>query len=133
LSIKLIHDDLKNVLFGGLHKIISCISKALNKEIESNIKGDEVFIDFKISTMIKDSITHIIQNSADHGIEKKGLILINIEKTESHIHIDVSDNGKGIDPLTIRKRAIHKGIVSAEDVENNSKKDDLNLIFLPRF
>ena len=131
-SIKLIHDDLKNVLF-GLQKIISSISKALKKEIQFNIKGDEVYLEFKISTMIKDSLTHIIQNSADHGIEKKGLILINIEKTETHIHIDVSDNGKGIDPLAIRKRAIHKGIVSAEDVENNSKKDDLNLIFLPGF
>ena len=76
---------------------------------------------------------HIIQNSADHGIEKKGNIQLNLKENGEHINILISDNGRGIDAEDIHRKALEKGLVDHESFEKYSKKEKLALILIPGF
>ncbi len=129
---KIEFDDLKKTLF-GLHNSLNNMAQSLNKKINLNISGDEVYLNKKTSLMIKDSLMHIIQNSADHGIEAEGHIKIMIKKIEDDIHLEVSDNGKGIDAEDIHKKALEKGLVKKSTSEHFTKSDKLNLIMLAGF
>ena len=129
---KLENDELKKSLF-GLHKIIDKISFSLDKDLTLNILGDEVYLDKKLTSIIKETLIHIIQNSADHGIKEKGQIEINIKNKGQFYSLTISDNGQGIDESIIYKKALEKGLIKVEETEEYKKEDCLNLIFLPGF
>ena len=97
------------------------------------ILGDEVYCDKKLTSIIKDVLIHIIQNSADHGIKEKGKIEINIKNKEKSYELTISDNGEGIDYNKIYEKALQKGLIKGEETEEYTKNDCLNLIFLPGF
>jgi signal transduction histidine kinase len=126
------YDEFKKSLF-GLHKIINKISFALKKDLSLHIKGDEIYLDKKLTSIIKETLIHIIQNSADHGIKEKGNIEIIVLNKAKNYHITISDDGQGIDENIIYKKAIEKGLIKVEGTENFKKEDSLNLIFLPGF
>ena len=107
--------------------------KNLIKDIELEISGDDVYLDLNTASMIKDAILHIIQNSAEHGIEKEGLIKIDLSDSDGKIGITVSDNGSGIDPEVIYKKSLEKGLIKQEDSGNLNLDEKLYLIFLPGF
>ncbi|MBG08129.1 MAG: hypothetical protein CME68_05185 [Halobacteriovoraceae bacterium] len=129
---KIEHDELKKSLF-GLHKVINKISFSLDKDLTIDILGDEIYCDKKLTSIIKDILIHIIQNSADHGIKEKGKIKIVIKNKEKSYELTVSDNGQGIDDKEIYKKALQKGLIKGEETEEYTKEDCLNLIFLPGF
>ena len=83
----------------------------MKKELVLNIEGDNIYLNKKLSILIKDSLMHIIQNSADHGIEKKGKIQLNLKENEDQINIWISDDGRGIDAEDIHRKALEKGLV----------------------
>ena len=87
----------------------------------------------KLTSIIKETLIHIIQNSADHGIKEKGKIEINITNKDKIYFLTISDNGQGIDDKIIYKKALEKGLIKVEDTEEYKKVDCLNLIFLPGF
>ena len=117
----------------GLHKTVDKMALSLDKDIELKIEGDEVFLNVKIASMMKDTLMHIIQNSADHGIEKEGLVIISIKNKDQHVHIDIEDNGKGIDPEIVYQRSLEKEMISKEDSQDYTDQEKLNLIMLPGF
>jgi signal transduction histidine kinase len=117
----------------GIQQIVQKISASLNKNIQLEISGEEIYLDIKKSSMLKDSIMHIIQNSCDHGIEKEGVIKIELSENNSDISITIADNGRGIDPLAIRKKALEKGIITSEESENFGAEENLGLIMMPGF
>jgi two-component system chemotaxis sensor kinase CheA len=129
---KLSFEKFNNSLL-GIQKIVLKISTSLNKNIQLDILGDDIYLDVKKTSMLKDSIMHIIQNSCDHGIENKGVIKIKILEEEKDISIIISDNGKGIDPLVIKKMALEKGVVGVEEVKNFGLEENLSLIMRPGF
>ena len=109
------------------------ISFSLKKELDFEIKGDPIYLDKKETSIIKESLIHIIQNSSDHGIEKKGKIEIDISDNGKSFDILISDDGKGMDYEYIYKKALEKGLIKLEDTEDFNKDDSLKLIFLPGF
>ena len=129
---KIEHDELKKSLF-GLHKVINKISFSLDKDLTLDIYGDEVYCDKKLTSIIKDILIHIIQNSADHGIREKGKIEISIKNQDKLYELTVSDNGQGMDERVIYSKALEKGLIKGEETEEYTKEDCLNLIFLPGF
>ena len=113
-----------------LHRTVKKMADSLGKEIDLNIDGPPLYLDWERSTMIKDILLHLIQNAADHGIEKKGSIFIQIQEKDSLI-ISISDNGKGIDPDKVLKKAIEKGLINENEKLNRNEK--LSLIMAPGF
>ncbi|MBZ0256516.1 chemotaxis protein CheW, partial [bacterium] len=94
--------------------------------------------------LLTDPLVHILRNSADHGIEspedrlqhgktEPAKIGIHVEQRCGKIYIDIVDNGKGIDPEVIRRKAVEKKLVSSEDAELLPTKELVQLIFAPGF
>jgi len=123
-------------------RLVRDLSKETGKEIIFETNGTETELDKSIIQSLIDPILHIIRNSIDHGIEdpeirikkgkpKQGKILLKSYYSGADVIIRIEDDGKGIDPEKIMNSAIKKGIIPKG--ENLSKKEKLNLIFLPGF
>ncbi|SHE56649.1 two-component system, chemotaxis family, sensor kinase CheA [Marinitoga hydrogenitolerans DSM 16785] len=120
-------------------RLIRELSKNQNKEINYEISGGEIEIDRLVLERLVDPLTHLIRNAVDHGIEtidervklgknKEGLIKINTYYESGYVLIEIIDDGKGIDPEKIRKKAKEKGF-------NTNLSDDeiIQYIFEPGF
>lgn len=124
------------------HRLVRDLASELNKEIDFVTEGTETELDKNIMEGLSDPLMHLIRNSIDHGIEdpetrlrsgkaKQGKILFKAYCAGTNVYIEIQDDGKGIDPEKIRKKAIEKGIINTDD--NLNDKEILNLIFLPGF
>lgn len=124
------------------HRLVRDLASQLNKEIEFVTEGTETELDKNIMEGLSDPIMHLLRNSIDHGIEdpevriksgkpRQGKILLKAYCAGTHVFVEINDDGKGIDPDKIRKKAIEKGIIGNEDILND--KEIMNLIFLPGF
>ena len=116
-----------------MHKTVDSISLSLTKNIELKIEGDDIYLDMTTASMIKDSLMHIIQNSADHGIQKEGVIKIVLKEADGKMNIAVSDDGAGIDAEVIYQKSVEKGLIKAGTSGELQPEDKLQLIFLPGF
>ena len=131
-------------VFNRFPRLVRDLSKETNKEIELVIKGEKTELDKTLIEEINDPLVHLIRNSVDHGIESpserisngkksKGTITLSAEHEGNHIIISINDDGKGIDPEKILKKAIDKGIITKQKSEDLSKQEIFNLIFAPGF
>jgi chemotaxis protein histidine kinase CheA len=117
---------------------------AQGKQIRLELIGQEVKIDKAMVESLADPLLHMVRNSADHGVEKpeerrqsgkpdEAVIRIQAEQQGSRIMIRVIDDGKGIDPERVRRKAVDRGLVKEEDSLQMSKEDILGFIFRPAF
>ncbi|MEO8111974.1 MAG: chemotaxis protein CheA [Ginsengibacter sp.] len=124
------------------HRLVRDLASELNKEIEFITDGTETELDKNIMEGLSDPLMHLLRNSIDHGIEdpavrlacgkpSHGKILFKAYCAGTNVYIEIEDDGKGIDPEKVKRKAIAKGIISQED--NLTDKEILNLIFLPGF
>lgn len=124
------------------HRLVRELSHELKKDIAFYTEGTDIELDKNMIEGLIDPIMHIIRNCIDHGIEntderikagkaQQGSISFKAYHSGSNVFIQISDDGKGIDPERIRKIAVKKGIISADAIM--SHKDILDLIFLPGF
>lgn len=131
-------------IFNRFPRMVRDLSKELTKEIELVVEGADTELDRSIIDELGDPLMHLIRNAIDHGIEhpvereKKGksstgTILLNAYQKGSEIIIEVEDDGAGIDPDFITRKALKKGLVTTEEVENMDDKEKLYLIFHPGF
>lgn len=127
-----------------LPRIVRDLAHELNKKIELVMQGADTELDRQVLEMIKDPLTHMVRNSADHGVEdpatrlafgksETGHIRLNAYHEGGHIIIEIADDGKGIDADKIREKAIEKNVISAADAANMSDQQILQLIFKPGF
>ncbi|MEQ8586435.1 MAG: chemotaxis protein CheW [Thalassobaculaceae bacterium] len=127
-----------------LPRIVRDLAHELNKKIELVMQGADTELDRQVLEMIKDPLTHMVRNSADHGVEdpatrlafgksETGHIRLNAYHEGGHIIIEIADDGKGIDAEKIRAKAIEKNVVSGADAANMSDQQILQLIFKPGF
>ena len=132
-----------NVL-GKLPRLVRDLSRKLNKKIEINITGNDVELDKTILEALTDPLTHMIRNCCDHGIESPeerskagkpsvGKINIKAYHEAGEINLRIQDDGKGIDPETIKKKAVEKGLKTEEELARLKPKEILALIMLPGF
>ena len=127
-----------------LPRIVRDLAHELNKKIELVMQGADTELDRQVLEMIKDPLTHMVRNSADHGVEdpatrlafgksETGHVRLNAYHEGGHIIIEIADDGKGIDPDKIRAKAIEKNVVGSVDAANMSDQQILQLIFKPGF
>jgi len=131
-------------VFNKLPRIVRDLSNSLGKEIEIAIQGSEVELDKTILEALNDPLVHIIRNCCDHGIEspaereasgkpRTGVISVRAYHEGGQINIDISDDGHGIDPAVVRRKALERGLRNELELAQLSDRDVLSLVMLPGF
>lgn len=127
-----------------LPRIIRDLSVELDKKIELDMRGAETELDRQVLELIKDPLTHMVRNSADHGIEtpaervamgkpEGGVIVLNAFHEGGHIIIEIKDDGRGIAADKIRRKAFEKGLGSEAELAGMSEAQIQRFIFHPGF
>ncbi len=117
--------QLKDVL-GQMPSIVQRLAHDLGKEIDLTISGEQIEIPRGLVKALKDPLVHIVRNSCDHGIETPderqaagkpgaGKLIIAAERDDERLTMTIDDDGHGLDPAVLRRKAEEKGIISAAD------------------
>jgi len=128
--------------FQKMIRLVRDLAKKSGKEVSLVMKGEDTEIDRNMVEEIYDPLVHMIRNSVDHGIElpdersrvgkdPAGVIHLAAEQKGGNIVIDIQDDGKGLDVTRIRKKAVERGIISADD--QLDEKAVYELIMAPGF
>ena len=129
-------------LFQKFPRLVRELAKELGKEVELVIEGAETEVDRVVVDSLYDPLVHMLRNALDHGLETpeeraatpkpaKATILLKAWQEGSSVMIEVSDDGKGMDPQKIRAKALSKGLIS--ESQANTPEEAFQLIFLPGF
>jgi two-component system chemotaxis sensor kinase CheA len=131
-------------LFQKYPRLARDLARQLGKDVELLIVGEETEIDKTMIEDLNDPIVHLVRNAVDHGVEStqdriaagkptKSLVKLSAMQSGDHIVIEIADDGKGMRPDTIRRKAVEKGLIDIEAANALDDKQSLNLIFLPGF
>ncbi len=127
-----------------LPRIVRDLSSELGKQIELEMHGADTELDRQVLELVKDPLTHLVRNSADHGIEsvteriaagkpRKGTIRLTACHQGGHIIIEIADDGRGLDVARIRAKAIEHGFAGEAELAAKSETEICNFIFIPGF
>ena len=131
-------------IFTKFKRIVRDLSRSLNKSIELSIEGEDVELDKTIIEALNDPLTHLVRNSADHGIEppgqrvlkgksETGQLALKARHEAGHVIIEICDDGAGIDPDRMRSIALEKKLITSEEAAALSDREALRIIFRPGF
>lgn len=129
-------------LFRRLPRMVREISSNLGKEVHLEILGQDTEIDKTMVEVISDPLVHLVRNALDHGIEPsemraaagknaRGKLVIEAKPEGDQIVVAISDDGKGIDVERVIAKAVEKGFITGDRARSLSRKEALELIFLP--
>ena len=129
-------------LFQKFPRLVRELAKDLGKEVELMIEGAETEVDRVVVDSLYDPLVHMLRNALDHGIESgadraaagkpvKSIINLKAWQEASSVMIELSDDGKGMDPNELRKKAISKGLINESAAQSNDEA--FQLVFLPGF
>jgi two-component system chemotaxis sensor kinase CheA len=132
------------VVWNKLPRVVRDLAAQCGKKIRIEMEGAETELDKTIIEAIKDPLTHIVRNCCDHGIETpekrsekgkkaEGLIQLRAYHEGGVVNIEISDDGGGIDADRVKAKALEKGLLRPEQAAQMTRRDALNLIFLPGF
>ena len=127
-----------------LPRIVRDLSAELGKDIELELHGADTELDRQVLERIKDPITHMVRNSADHGLEspkerlaagkpEKGTIRLTAYHEGGYIILGVADDGRGLDTARIRDKALASGLVTEAELDKMSEQQIHKFIFTPGF
>ena len=133
-----------NGAWSKLPRLVRDLANDLGKKIELTTEGQDTELDRQVLELIKDPLTHMVRNSADHGIETvaerraagkpdAGRISLSARHEGGAIVIEMSDDGRGIPAARVRAKAISTGVITAQQGEAMSDAEARQLIFLPGF
>jgi two-component system chemotaxis sensor kinase CheA len=133
-----------DTVFGKFPRLVRDVARSLQKEVELVVVGQETELDKTMVELIADPLVHLVRNALDHGIEPPerraaagknpaGTIRLEARHEGDQIVIGISDDGAGIDPERIARKAIEKGLLTAERARALSTREILDFIFLPGF
>jgi len=127
-----------------LPRLVRDLSLELGKKIDLEMTGGETELDRQVLEMIKDPLTHMIRNSADHGLERPdervragkpeaGRIKLSAFQQGGYIVIEVTDDGRGLDVQKVRAKALENGLTTLAELDRMSDVDIYKFIFKPGF
>lgn len=127
-----------------LPRIVRDLSSELGKQIELEMHGADTELDRQVLDLIKDPLTHMVRNSADHGLEstadrvaagkpEQGTIRVSAYHEGGHIIICIADNGRGLNTERIKAKAVSNGLVTEAEVEKMTEAQIHKFIFAPGF
>jgi two-component system chemotaxis sensor kinase CheA len=131
-------------LWNKFPRVVRDLAQACHKKVRIEMEGRETELDKTIIEAIKDPLTHIIRNSIDHGVEapetraakgkgEEGCIFMRAYHEGGQVNIEIRDDGNGIDPERVKRKAIEKGLITAEQAGRMGEREAVALIFLPGF
>jgi len=131
-------------LFDRFPRMVRDLLKQEGKEAEFIVEGKEIELDRAILEQISDPLVHLLRNAVDHGIEspeerekhgksRAGVIRLRAFRARDQVIIEVSDDGRGMNPRRIAKMAVARGLVTPEELEEMSDREMLMLICHPQF
>ncbi len=131
-------------VFNKIPRLIRELSKEMKKDMDLEIFGEETELDKSLIEELNDPLVHLIRNAADHGVESpdervakgkpaRGKVVVRADHEGNHIVISIQDDGKGMDPEKLKRKAIEKGLLTEAEAAEMAVKDAYNLVFLPGF
>jgi len=150
-----VSDDLQNAvlgmrmqpvgrLFQRFPRIVRDLARQLGKDIELITEGEDTDLDRSLVEALADPLIHLLRNAVDHGLEdpagreragkpRKGKVKLSASQRGERIVISVSDDGRGMDPDVLRRKAVEKGVIDAAQAARLSEVECYELIFRPGF
>nr|AGS53262.1 signal transduction histidine kinase CheA [uncultured bacterium contig00001] len=131
-------------VFSKFPRMLRDLAKAEGKKIELQMVGEDTEIDKSLIEELSDPLIHLIRNSADHGIEtpevrrnagkpEGGTVVLRARHEGDSVIVEIEDDGKGMDPVIIKQKAVEKNLITQERAEQLTTDDAINLIFAPGF
>lgn len=133
-----------DTLFSKFPRLVRDLARSLQKDVDLDLRGQETEIDKNMVELISDPLVHLLRNALDHGLElpelrerankpRKGRIRLEARQEGDRILISITDDGAGIDPEKVRRKAVEKCLLTADRAANLSEREVLDLIFAPGF
>ena len=131
-------------VFKKFPRIVRNLARDLGKEVDLQIIGEETELDRSVVDEIGDPLIHLIRNALDHGLEppeerlasgkeRCGTVVLSAAHEGNQIVISIKDNGRGIDPERVSRKALEKGLITEEQLACMGSREILDLLFLPGF
>ncbi len=131
-------------VFGRFPRVVRDLARSLNKEVNLELHGEETDLDKNLVEALADPLVHLVRNAVDHGIEmpevrerngkpRAGTITLSARQEGDHILLTIEDDGGGMDPEVLRRKAVEKGVLAQGLAERLTDSECFNLIFLPGF
>lgn len=131
-------------LFNRFPRMVRDLARQLGKQVEIEVRGSDVEVDKTILEQLSDPLTHLVRNSVDHGLElpeervakgkpSVGKITLSATHDDGQVHIQISDDGKGIDPEAVKSKALLLRLKTEAELERMSPRELYSLILLPGF
>ncbi len=131
-------------VFNRFPRMVRDMAKEMGKEVEFTLDGSDIELDRTILDEIGEPLVHLLRNAVAHGIEtpeererigkpRAGKIHLVAQREKEGAVIEVSDDGKGIDPVKVRETAVKNGFISQDEAKNMSEEEAIRLVCLPGF
>ncbi|WP_348945470.1 chemotaxis protein CheA [Chitinibacter sp. FCG-7] len=131
-------------LFQKYPRLARDLARQMGKDVELIISGEETELDKTMLEDLNDPLVHLVRNAVDHGVETteeriasgkpaKAVVELSATQVGDHIRIEITDDGRGMRPDVIRRKALEKGLIDIETANSLDDKQSLQLIFLPGF
>ncbi len=131
-------------VFGRFPRVVRDLARSLKKEVALELQGEETDLDKNLVEALADPLVHLVRNAVDHGVESPeereaagkprcGTVILAAEQEGDHILLSIEDDGKGMDPVVLRHKAVEKGLMDEEAAARLDDHDAYNLIFAPGF
>lgn len=131
-------------VFGRFPRVVRDLSRKLNKKIELELHGEDTDLDKNLVEALADPLVHLVRNSVDHGVEmpaeriangkpETGKVILAAEQEGDHILLSITDDGKGMDPDVLRRKAVEKGLMDEVAANQLDDKSAFELILSAGF
>jgi two-component system chemotaxis sensor kinase CheA len=131
-------------VWSKMPRIVRDLAHQLGREVDLTMEGHDTEMDRSVLEAVKDPLTHLVRNSMDHGIElpedreragkvRTGRLLLRAYHESGQVVVEITDDGKGIDPEKIAAIAVQRGVVTREQIARMDTKEIIGLIFRPGF
>ncbi len=133
-----------DTIWSKFPRLVRDLAAACGKQVRLELQGKETELDKSLIEAIKDPLTHILRNSVDHGVEppqvraaagkpEQGTVLMRAFHEGGLVNVEIIDDGGGIDPERVRRKAIERGLIEVAAAQRLTEREVLDLIFLPGF
>lgn len=131
-------------VFGRFPRVVRDLARSLDKEINLSMSGEDTDLDKNLVEALSDPLVHLVRNAVDHGIEmpdererngkpRVGKVALSAQQEGDHIQLVIEDDGGGMDPEALRRKAVEKGIYEQDAADRLTEHECYHLIFAPGF
>ncbi|MEW6764615.1 MAG: chemotaxis protein CheA [Pseudomonadota bacterium] len=131
-------------VFGRFPRVVRDVARTLGKEVELVMEGEETDLDKNLVEALADPLVHLVRNAVDHGVEmpdarvgvgkpRSGTVMLSAAQEGDHILLTIRDDGAGMDPERLRRKAVEKGLMDADAAARLTPRECFELIFAPGF